>query len=208
MASPTLLEGDGPYDVIFCRNAFIYFNAQTRNTVVRTLSRLLTPGGTLFVGSSETGALWTEEFHSAKIPMAFAFLKAADRLPHTAGTPTPTALKGVLDAIGKDLKQIKTVWKSPLEPWKDAYAHEKMITAKIHSLIKIARKENDYTAEPLLAWFANEQIEEESNTDKVCRQLEMVGENKQGLFMLDRELGTRIFVAGSPFDPAAYNLLK
>jgi ferritin len=108
----------------------------------------------------------------------------------------------------KDLKQLKTIWKSPLEAWKDAYAHEQFITAKIHSLIKIARKENDYTAEPLLAWFANEQIEEESNTDKVCRQLEMVGENKQGLFMLDRELGTRVFVAGSPFDPVAYNLLQ
>jgi ferritin len=108
----------------------------------------------------------------------------------------------------KDLKQLKMTWKSPLEAWKDAYAHEQFITAKIHSLIKIARKENDYTAEPLLAWFANEQIEEESNTDKVCRQLEMVGENKQGLFMLDRELGTRVFVAGSPFDPVAYNLLQ
>jgi ferritin len=105
-----------------------------------------------------------------------------------------------------DLKQIKTTWKNPLEPWKDAYAHEQFITAKIHALLKIARKENDYTAEPLLAWFVNEQIEEESNTDKVCRQMEMIGDSKQGIFMLDRELGTRIFTAGSPFDPAAYNL--
>jgi ferritin len=107
-----------------------------------------------------------------------------------------------------DLKQLKTAWKSPLEAWKDAYAHEQFITGKIHALMKIARKENDYTAEPLLAWFANEQIEEESNTDKVVRQLERVGESKQGLFMLDRELGTRIFPAGSCFDQAAYALLQ
>ncbi|OHE16406.1 MAG: hypothetical protein A2X96_05485 [Syntrophobacterales bacterium GWC2_56_13] len=107
-----------------------------------------------------------------------------------------------------DLKQLKTTWKNPLEPWKDAYAHEKFITGKIHGLLKIARKENDYTAEPLLAWFVNEQIEEENNTDKVCRQLEMIGDSKEGLFMLDRELGTRIFTAGSPFDPAAYNLVQ
>ena len=66
-----------------------------------------------------------------------------------------------------DLKQLKTTWKNPLEPWKDAYAHEKFITGKIHGLLKIARKENDYTAEPLLAWFVNEHIEEEHNTDKV-----------------------------------------
>ena len=107
-----------------------------------------------------------------------------------------------------DLKQLKLTWESPLEAWKDAYAHEQFVTAKIHNLIKIAREENDYTAEPILAWFANEQIEEESNTDRAARQIEMVGDSKQGIFMLDREMGTRIFVAGSPFDPAAYNLLK
>jgi hypothetical protein len=36
----------------------------------------------------------------------------------------------------------------------------------------------------------------------------MVGDSKEGIFTLDRELGTRIVPAGSPFDPAAYNLLK
>jgi len=106
----------------------------------------------------------------------------------------------------KDLKQLKTTWKNPSEPWKDAYAHEQFITAKIHNLLKIARKENDYTAEPLLNWFVNEQIEEESNTDKICRQMEMIGNSKEGLYMLDRELATRVYPAGSPFDPAAYNL--
>ncbi len=105
-----------------------------------------------------------------------------------------------------NLKQLKVAWKSPLDPWKDAYAHEQFITAKIHNLLKIARAENDYTAEPLLAWFVNEQIEEESNTDKICRQMEMIGDSKQGIYMLDRELSARIFTAGSPFDPAAYNL--
>ena len=103
-----------------------------------------------------------------------------------------------------DLKQIKTTWKSPLEAWKDAYEHEQFITGKINELIKISREENDYNAEPLLHWFANEQIEEEKNTDKAVKELEMIGNSKEGLFMVDRELGTRVFPAGSPFDPAAY----
>ncbi|MCE5282082.1 MAG: ferritin [Deltaproteobacteria bacterium] len=107
----------------------------------------------------------------------------------------------------QNLKQLKTNWKNPLEPWKDAYAHEQFITGKIHDLLKIARKENDYTAEPLLNWFVNEQIEEENNTDKICRQLEMIGDSKEGLFMLDRELGARVFPAGSSFDPLAYNVV-
>jgi ferritin len=108
----------------------------------------------------------------------------------------------------KDLKQIKTSWKNPIEPWNDAYAHEQFITGKIHSLLAIARKENDYTAEPLLNWFLNEQIEEESNTDKISRQVAMIGESKEGLLMLDRELATRVYPAGSPFDRAAYSLTQ
>jgi ferritin len=104
-----------------------------------------------------------------------------------------------------DLKQLKTSWKSPLEAWQDAYKHEQFITGKINELITVSRKENDYNAEPLLQWFANEQIEEEKNTDKVAKELAMVGSSKEALLMLDRELGTRVFPAGSPFDPAAYN---
>ena len=103
-----------------------------------------------------------------------------------------------------DLKQLKTSWKLPLEAWKDAYEHEQFITGKINELIKISREENDYNAEPLLHWFANEQIEEEKNTDKVVKELEMIGNSKEGLFMVDRELGTRVFTPGSPLDPAAY----
>jgi ferritin len=103
-----------------------------------------------------------------------------------------------------DLKQLKTTWKSPLEAWKDAYEHEQFITGKVNELIKISREENDYNSEPLLHWFAKEQIEEEKNTDKVAKELAMVGSSKEGLLMVDRELGTRVFPAGSPIDPAAY----
>ena len=105
-----------------------------------------------------------------------------------------------------DLKQIKTTWKSPLEAWQDAYAHEKFITGKINGIIAIAREENDYASDPILNWFSKEQIEEEQNTEKVARELEMIGDDKHALLMIDRELGTRVFTAGSPLDPAAYNL--
>lgn len=104
----------------------------------------------------------------------------------------------------QDLKQLKTEWASPLEAWKDALEHERFITGKINELQQICRHENDFTAEPILAWFSKEQIEEESNAEKNVTQMEMVGENKQGALMLDREMGARPFPAGSPFDPAAY----
>jgi ferritin len=107
------------------------------------------------------------------------------------------------EVVLQDLKQLKTRWSSPLEVFKDAYEHEKFITGKINELTTIAREEKDYASEPILAWFSTEQIEEEVNSSKVVDELEMVGEDKSGLLMLDRELGSRAYPAGSPFDPAA-----
>jgi ferritin len=103
----------------------------------------------------------------------------------------------------KDLKQLKVQWKSPLEVFQDALEHEKFISKKINELMSIARQEKEFASEPLLAWFTNEQIEEESNATKITEQLGMVGADKSGLLMLDRELAARVYPPGSPFNPVA-----
>ena len=103
-----------------------------------------------------------------------------------------------------DMVQRKTRWASPLEVWQDAHAHEQFITSKINELTAISREEKDYQSEPLLAWFTSEQIEEEATASKIAGEIEMVGSSKSALLMLDRELGSRAFPAGSPFDPVAY----
>jgi ferritin len=116
-------------------------------------------------------------------------------------------IEHLIDRDGKvvlqDLKQLKTEWSSPLEVFQDAFEHEKFISSKINDLTTIAREEKDYASEPILAWFTDEQIEEEASTGKIADELEMIGEDKSALLMLDRELGARTYPAGSPFDPAA-----
>lgn len=44
----------GVFDVIFCRNAMIYFDRPQRERMVREFGRLLKPGGYLLVGHAET----------------------------------------------------------------------------------------------------------------------------------------------------------
>ncbi len=102
-----------------------------------------------------------------------------------------------------DLKQLKTAWSSPLEAFQDADNHEKFITGKIMDLTKVCREESEFPSEPILAWFNEEQIEEESHSGKIVADLERIGESKEGLLMIDRELAARAFPPGSPLDPAA-----
>lgn len=63
------------YDVIFCRNVLIYFDAAMQQHVVKSLHRLLAADGVLFVGPAEAFLARAGEFVSANEPRAFAYRK-------------------------------------------------------------------------------------------------------------------------------------
>jgi chemotaxis protein methyltransferase CheR len=51
---PESLLKSGSFDIIFCRNVFIYFNAEQIKSITQNLLRALSPEGLLFLGISET----------------------------------------------------------------------------------------------------------------------------------------------------------
>ncbi|MFL9897843.1 chemotaxis protein CheR [Paraburkholderia fungorum] len=87
----------GVYDFVFCRNVLIYFDRAAQQTALHALNRVLAENGTLFVGPAETGLLMRHGMQSAKIPLAFAFRRAAageaqSNGRHTAPLATAAAL--------------------------------------------------------------------------------------------------------------------
>lgn len=44
---------DAPFDLVFCRNVMIYFDAPTQRRVLEKIHRAMHPGGLLFVGHAE-----------------------------------------------------------------------------------------------------------------------------------------------------------
>ncbi len=91
------------------------------------------------------------------------------------------------------IKGPDTEWKSPLAAFEAAYKHEQYITGRINDLVELAVTEKDKSTESFLQWFVDEQVEEESSVDNVVQQIKLAGEKGPGLFMLDRELGQRVF---------------
>jgi ferritin len=82
-------------------------------------------------------------------------------------------------------------FESPREVFELTYEHEQKVTSLIHNLYEVALEENDYAAQVMLHWFIDEQVEEEDNVSQILDALDRIGDNNQGLIMLDRELGRR-----------------
>ena len=72
------------YDVIFCRNLLIYFDAETTAAAIARLSALLADDGVLLAGYAEVPSFTRNGFTPLPYRQAFALRKAA---AHAADTP-------------------------------------------------------------------------------------------------------------------------
>ncbi|MEL6468968.1 MAG: CheR family methyltransferase [Cyanobacteria bacterium J06623_4] len=71
----TLLNGQPPYDIVFCRNLLIYFDREARDRTLTKLDQLLRPGGLLFLGYAEAGLVNSEYYQAVPYPQTFAYYK-------------------------------------------------------------------------------------------------------------------------------------
>lgn len=79
-------------------------------------------------------------------------------------------------------------YSSLLEVFQSVLKHEEFITASINNIYAITMDEKDYTTGNFLQWYINEQIEEESTAHSILDKMNLVGDDKAGLFHIDKEL--------------------
>ncbi len=82
-------------------------------------------------------------------------------------------------------------WDSPLSVFENALKHEKFVTKSIHTLVDLALEEKDHATKTFLDWFVTEQVEEEDTAKAIIEKFKLIEDNKSGLYMLDKELGSR-----------------
>ncbi len=89
----------------------------------------------------------------------------------------------------------QTEWSSPLNAFEDAYKHECYISSRINDLVDLSITLKDHASNAFLQWFVTEQVEEEASASEIVEKLKLAGEHRGALFMLDKELAQRVFVA-------------
>ena len=98
----------------------------------------------------------------------------------------------------KAIDAVPTEWKCPLCVFEDTLAHERKVTALINDLYALAEAEHYYATRGMLDWFVNEQVEEEETAKNMIDRLKLIGDNGFGLYMMDQELGARVYNVPAP----------
>ena len=100
---------------------------------------------------------------------------------------------GIVQLRGIDTPPYK--WESPEHVFAESYKHEQFVTDRINKLMDLSISESDHATVELLQWFVTEQVEEESNASGILEQIRLSGNNGSGIFLIDKELATRVFTA-------------
>lgn len=95
----------------------------------------------------------------------------------------------ILQAIAKPPAK----WKSTLDVFENVLKHEQKVTGLINNLVNLALDERDHATNIFLQWFVSEQVEEEATAGGILDKLKLIGKDTHALFVLDGELGQRVF---------------
>ncbi len=66
--------------------------------------------------------------------------------------------------------------------------HEVKVTESINNVVEVCLSEKDYTTHNFMQWYVSEQIEEEALARTINDKLDMIGSDKGGLYLFDRDL--------------------
>ncbi len=97
----------------------------------------------------------------------------------------------------EDVKAPHVTYTDFRQPAAEAYEHELKVTAAINDIYASAYEAKDFRTMQFLDWFVKEQGEEEKNTDDIIKRYDLFGNDAKGLYLLDAELGARVYSAPS-----------
>ncbi|MFN5417230.1 MAG: ferritin [Flavobacteriia bacterium] len=76
--------------------------------------------------------------------------------------------------------------------------HELAVTDSINNLVDICLQEKDYTTHNFVQWYVSEQLEEEALARSILDKLKLIGGDKGGMYMFDRDLENATLTPATP----------
>ncbi|NND34940.1 MAG: ferritin [Saprospiraceae bacterium] len=98
-------------------------------------------------------------------------------------------------AVVPALAQPALTYPSIQHAFKALLEHEIHVSESINNLVDISLGEKDYATHNFLQWYVSEQIEEEALARVMNDKLELIGDDKSGLYLFDRDV-LNVNVAG------------
>ena len=83
------------------------------------------------------------------------------------------------------------------DPLRFGLEHERYVTSLINTIYQAADAVHDYRTMQCFDWFVKEQGEEEKNAEDLIKKFELFGSDPKGLYALNQELLTRVYMAPS-----------
>lgn len=138
-------------------------------TVVTELQRQMNHEWTA-AHAYEALAVWCE-FHTLTGFAEFFHKQAEEEREHAEKFMDHLADRGVMPVIAA-IPAPQTDFASLLEVAKKAQTMEQVNTKGVYAVYEAAEKAHDLPAKVMLAWFVNEQVEEEAWTDELVSRVE------------------------------------
>jgi len=87
------------------------------------------------------------------------------------------------------------------EMFQTLFDHEVMVSASINELVHVALQQRDYATHNFLQWYVAEQIEEEALARTILDKINLIGDDKGGLYLFDNDV--KLLTVTSSVDPNA-----
>ncbi len=87
-----------------------------------------------------------------------------------------------------ELSAPNVTFKSFQEMFELLFKHETFVSQSINDLVHITLEEKDYATHNFLQWYVSEQIEEEAMARTILDKINLIGDDKGGLYLFDRDI--------------------
>lgn len=91
-------------------------------------------------------------------------------------------------ALISELQAPKSNFQTFQEMFQEVYEHEVFVSNCINDLVHITLSEKDYATHNFLQWYISEQVEEEAQAKMVLDKINLIGDDKGGLYLFDRDI--------------------